>query len=352
MEYLSRFNYVWQYRPGRLNVADPVSRRPHGLPVAAMTRAHVRGAGEVHPAPVAVTVFQQRIQEGYDKDPWYAGENTRMLRKQHDLWWRGNAIAVPDHRSLRDEILREFHSAPYSGHTGVNRMIQTLQKNYWWPRFREDVLNHVRHCDSCQRNKSSTQKPHGELMPLQLPRTTWSSVSLDLITQLPKTRSGNSTIMVMVDRLSKMVHLAAMSSDGAADCLKVFLQNVVSKHGVPDELITDRDARFASSLWTELMKSLNIKMCLTSAYHPQSDGQTERMNRVLEDNLRHYVAPSQEDWDEHLPWAEFAMNSAFNKSIQNTPFQVVYGKDILQQSASLLTIILQQSICACKSMMA
>ena len=81
-------------------------------------------------------------------------------------------------------------------------------------------------------------------------------------------------------------------TDGTAGCLKVFLHDVVSKHGVPDELIPDRDARFTSSLWTELMKSLNVKMCLSSAYHPQSDGQTERMNRVLEDNLRHYVAPN------------------------------------------------------------
>ncbi len=112
MEYLSRFNYVWQYRPGRLNVADPVSRRPHGLPVAAMTRAHVHGAGEVNPAPVAVTVFQQRIQEGYGKDPWYAGDNTRMLCKQHDLWWRGNAIAVPDHGSLRDESSQGISQCP------------------------------------------------------------------------------------------------------------------------------------------------------------------------------------------------------------------------------------------------
>ena len=185
----------------------------------------------------------------------------------------------------------------------------------------------VRHCDSCERNKSSTQKPHGELKPLQIPRTTWSSVSLDLITQLPTTRSGHSTIMVMVDRLSKMVHLAAMASDGTAECLKVFLQHVICKHGVPDELITDRDPRFTSSMWAELMESQSIKMCLSSAYHPQSDGQTERMNRVLEDNLRHYVAPNQEDWDEHLPWAEFAMNNAFNHSIQDTPFRIVYGKD-------------------------
>ena len=329
MEYLSRFNYLWQYRPGRLNVADPVSRRPHGQPVASLTQANARRAGEVAPAPVAVTVFQQRIQEGYQKDTWFAGDNTKVLHKKHDLWWRGNAIAVPDYGSLRYEILREFHSAPYSGHTGVNRMVQTLQKNCWWPHLRDDILNHVRNCarDFCQRNKSSPQKPLGELLPLQLPRSTWSSVSLDLITQPPKIRLGDSTIMVMVDRLSKMVHLAAMSSDGAAECLKVFLHAVRSKHGVPDELITDCDARFTSSVWTELMKALDIKMSLTSAYHTQSDGQTERMNRVLEDHLRHYVAPSQEDWDEHLPWTEFAMNNAFNKSIYNTPFRVVYGKD-------------------------
>ena len=141
MEYLSRFNHRWQYRPGRLNVADPVSRRPHGLPVAALTRAHAPKAEEVDPAPTAVTIFQERIQEGYLQDPWFASENTRMLHKKHDLWWRKNAIAVPNHGSLREEVLKEFHDVPYSGHVGVNRMTQALQKNYWWPHFRDDILH-------------------------------------------------------------------------------------------------------------------------------------------------------------------------------------------------------------------
>ena len=117
-------------------------------------------------------------------------------------------------------------------------------------------------CDSRQRNKSSTEKPHGELQPLAIPRTTWSSVSLDLITQLPRTKSGNTSIIVFVDRLSKMVHFAPMLGDGTAEYVKAFLMHVISKHGIPDEIISDRDARFTSTYRSEFTKMSGIKLCM------------------------------------------------------------------------------------------
>ena len=340
MEYLARFNYQWLYRPGRLNVADPISRRPQNHAVAAaQMQAHINAVGirepvsaatrsqdkgqteEVHVTPASLSAFAERIIEGYQHDAYFKDIDERKFRRKHELWWHEDAIVVPQVDDLRKEILQEFHMAPYSGHIGVNRMVQALKKNYWWPYVRNDIVEFVANCDSCQRNKSSTEKPHGELQPLAVPHTTWSSVSLDLITQLPKTKAGNTTIIVFVDRLSKMVHFAPMSSDGSAECMKAFLTHVVSKHGLPDELISDRDARFTSAYWSEFTKMSGIKLCMSTAYHPQSDGQTECMNRTLEDMLRHYVAPSQDDWDDWLPWAEFAMNNAFNHSIQDNALQ-------------------------------
>ena len=140
-----------------------------------------------------------------------------------------------------------------------------LKKNHCWPHVRNDIVKFVTHCDSCQRDKSSIEKPHGELQPLAVPCTTWSSISMDLITQLPKTKSGNSTIIVFVDRPSKMVHFAPMSSDGTSECMKAFLTHVVSKHGMPEEIVSDRDARFTSAYWSEFTKMSGIKLCMTTA---------------------------------------------------------------------------------------
>ena len=340
MEYLARFNYRWLYRPGRLNVADPISRRPQDpdpvkyaaevaqiearinavgicVPLSAATQSQADSrTGEVKVTPASLSVFAEKIIEGYQHDAYFKDIDEKKFRGEHDVWWHEGAIIVPEFEDLRTQILQEFHMAPYSGHIGVNRMVQAPKNNYWWPYVRNDIVEFVTNCDSCQRNKSSIEKPQGELQPLAVPRTTWSSISMDLITQLPKTKSGNSTIIVFVDKLSKMVHFAPMSSDGTAECMKAFLTHVASKHGMPEEIISDRDARFTSAYWSEFTRMSGIKLCMTTAYHPQSDGQTERMNRTLEDMLRHNVAPSQDDWDDWLPWAEFAMNNAFNHTIQ------------------------------------
>ncbi len=207
MEYLARFNYQWLYRPGRLNVADPVSRRPQNQAVAAaQVRAHINAVcirepiiaatrsqaecqtGEVKVTPASLSAFAERIIDGYQHDAYFNDIDEHKFRRKHDLWWHDGAIVVPQVDNLRTEILQEFHTAPYSGHIGVNRMVQALKNNYWWPYVRNDIVEFVTNCDSCQRNKSSTAKPHGELQPLAVPRTTWSSGSLDLITQLPKTK--------------------------------------------------------------------------------------------------------------------------------------------------------------------
>lgn len=134
---------------------------------------------------------------------------------------------------------------------------------------------------------------------------------MDFITQLPKTQKGKDAIVVFVDRLSKMTHFAAIrtdiSAEGVAD---MFFDRVVSQHGLPESLVTDRDSKFTGAFWTQLCSRMGMQQCMSTAYHPQSDGQTERMNRVLEDYLRHYVSPTQKDWDTKLALAEFAVNNS------------------------------------------
>ena len=150
---------------------------------------------------------------------------------------------------------------------------------------------------------------------------------MDLITQLPLTDRGHTAIIVFVDRLSKMVHFVPAHTDmGSEEFAQVFLREVFAKHGLPKNIVSDRDTRFTSKFFKELCRHLGVRQHMSTAFHPQSDGQTERANRVLEDMLRTYVAPSQDDWDLKLPCCEFAVNNAWNAATGSTPFFLNFGE--------------------------
>jgi hypothetical protein len=150
---------------------------------------------------------------------------------------------------------------------------------------------------------------------------------MDLITKLPVTAAGNTAITVYVDKLSKMVHIAACKTEiNAIDSAKLFMHEVHRLHGMPRKIVSDRDGRFTGNFFKEVTRLMGTRQAFSTAFHPQTDGQTERMNRVLEDMLRHYVGPYHNDWDDYLGLAEFAINNAFQASIQNTPFMMVYGQ--------------------------
>ena len=150
---------------------------------------------------------------------------------------------------------------------------------------------------------------------------------MDFIVDLPKTKRGNTAVLVFVDRLSKMVHFAATTKDvGAEDCARLYVEEVWRLHGLQDEFVSDRDSRFTSKFWREVLRLIGTKQAMSTAFHPQSDGQTERVNRILEDFLRHFVSPSQDNWDALLPMAEFAVNNAYQESIKTTPFFLNYGQ--------------------------
>ena len=232
-EYLQAFRFRWQYRPGRINVADPLSRVQTGV-IAAITRGQSKMAVPAvdptvdpnsvlpsdpksvlpqNPNTVAdqqeLTLFQQQVLEGYEQDSdWY---DKLPAAEQHEesVWWHEHALVIPNSQDLRKQCLHELHNCPYSGHLRVATQ-KAMDRLYWWKGIREDVLQHIRHCSVCQHNKTnSNQKPGGLLQPLQIPGRPWDSISVDLITQLPPTKSGITKIVVFVDRLSKMVHCAA-----------------------------------------------------------------------------------------------------------------------------------------------
>ncbi len=234
---------------------------------------------------------------------------------------------MPHDQSLRTQILSNAHDRPYTGHMGITKTLKLIQRLFWWPELRLDVTQYIGSCEVCQRDKHAIRHTPGLLHPLPIPDRRWDSVSMDLITQLPITKSGHTAIVVFVDRLSKMAHFApTYSSVDAVALVKLFDDAVFRLHGMPLEIVSERDPSMTSKFWSALCESRGIKQCMSTPYHPQSDGQTERVNRVLEDMLRHFVNPNQDDWDEHLSTAEFAYNNAWHESIGETPFMLNYSQ--------------------------
>jgi hypothetical protein len=335
-EFLQNFDFEWRYRPGAFNPADALSRVDLAA-LMALTRASARRpvAGEARqklPRKEPAGLLD-RCRAGYKEDPWFAS-HAAELRAQlgTDGLYRDQrgVVLVPAADSLRQDILRELHDSPYGGHLGAARTYEQLQRVFSWPSAREDVEGYVRTCHVCQRDKAVHTGPRGLLQPLEIPGRKWESVGMDFITQLPLTPQGNTQILVFVDRCTKMVHLAALPEGASAgDVALCFRREVFRLHGLPRTIVSDRDRKFTGRFWSELLRLLGTSRRMSTAYHPQTDGQTERMNSVVEEMLRHWVNSSLDNWDTLLDCAEFAINNAKSQSTQTTPFRLNYGYDPL-----------------------
>jgi len=235
-------------------------------------------------------------------------------------------LYIPDVAALQLQLLREHHDSKLSGHLGMDKTYALLARNYYWPNMRDTVRDYIRSCPACQGNKPTNQKPAGLMQPLPIPDYNWQQVSMDLITQLPKTASGHDAIVTVVDRLSKMTHFIPATTDiNAPKLAQLFIDHVVRLHGMPTMIVSDRDPRFTSTFWQNVMDRLGTYTAMSTAYHPQTDGQTERANRTIEEMLRSYVSTNQTDWDEHVSMLELAYNNATQASTQFSPFFMNYG---------------------------
>jgi transposase InsO family protein len=206
-------------------------------------------------------------------------------------------------------------------------VLATLHRSFYWPRMATDVADYVRSCPVCQANKSTTQAPIGLLQSLPIPTAPWESISLDF-SFLPKCTAGFDTIVVFVDRLTKMVKIApTVSTLTAVDAAELYITTCFRHgYGLPTSLVSDRDVRFTGKFWRALHKKLGTRLCLSSSYHPQTDGQTERANKTIKEVLRCFVAERQTDWHLHLPLLEFALNNSVSPSTGFSPFFLNHGR--------------------------
>eukprot|EP00253_Pinus_taeda_P017346 PITA_17346 len=193
--------------------------------------------------------------------------------------------------------------------------------------MKKQVIEYLARCLECQQNKAEHQHPAGLLQPLPIPEWKWETISMDFITGLPQTRKNHDSIMVVVDKLSKAAHFIPVHSTyKAVQIAHLFMQNVFRLHGLPKVIISDRDVKFTSTFWRTLFAELGTQLNFSIAYHPQTDGQTERVNQVLEDMLRTYVMTKPTQWEEYLHLVEFAYNNGYHTSTQLSPFEVLYGR--------------------------
>lgn len=234
-------------------------------------------------------------------------------------------ICIPDNNPLKLDLLRQHHDLPSAGHQGQAKTCELLSRLYHWPAMRRFVNRYVFNCPVCKRAKPSRQAPQGHLKSLQVAPRPWSSISMDFIVGLPSS-SGCNAIWVVVDRLTKMAHFIPCKDNiKAQDLAHLFLTNVFRLHGLPDDIVSDRGAIFTSRFWRSLLDLLEIKPNMSTAFHPQTDGQTERTNAILEQYLRAYMNYQQDNWVSLLPLAEFSYNNSIHSSTKHTPFESTYG---------------------------
>lgn len=275
--------------------------------------------------------------------------NPRTTRPEDDIIFIGpdgilrykGARIVP--KALRQRVLSDLHDSQHSGHPGRQRTYKSIRTWYWWPGMRKEIIDYVTRCATCQRDKASRQKPMGLLMPLPTPSRPWSNVTCDFIGELPPSGPYNS-ILVVVDRLTKLAHfLPTTTTLSAPEFADLFFWEIYSKHGLPDRLTTDRGSLFTSKFWRSMATLTDLDHRYSTAYHPQTDGQSEIVNQWLEQYLRMYINMEQSNWADLLPQAEFCYNSTPHSTTGLSPLAALTGteprKSMMQPMGTLQSVI-------------
>jgi hypothetical protein len=220
-------------------------------------------------------------------------------------------------------IIAEFHN---STHEGYHMGLQHIRSVFYWSQMKQQLRNFIKNCDTCQRHKATNTKPAGLLQPLPIAEHVWSDISMDFIDGLPSSY-GRTTIFVVVDRLSKYGHFTPLKHPyTAAQVAQTFFEVIFKLHGIPSSIVCDRDPVFTGIFWHELFRLHGTKFNFSSAYHPQTNSQTEVVNRTIEMYLRCFTSSSPKQWAKWLPWVEYCYNTGYHSATKRTPFQIVYGR--------------------------
>jgi transposase InsO family protein len=363
------FNCKLEYIPGPQNVvADALSRRPDlepadevtptasALPLRpesllkqpgpptlakAILGAGVEAAGVVARPTPAVTVASLTVARPQSKLTELvvaAARNSAAYQLLvasppagtsvvQGVLFEGDQLVVPNNPELRTTILAASHDDVTGAHFGRDKTLASVRRRFTWDGLASDVERYVTSCDSCQRNKPSQQLTPGLLMPLPIPERPATHWTQDAVTGLPKTKRGHDAIQVYVERFCKVKYFQpSRSTDGAAELASNFVRRVVAQHGVPESVVSDRDPRITAGYYAELSRLMGTKLSMSTAQHPQTDGQSEREIRTLITALRSFCNDHQDDWDDILPMLELGFNTSVQASTQRSPYELLYGQ--------------------------
>jgi hypothetical protein len=251
-----------------------------------------------------------------------------QLKKIDGLWRKGNRTVVTAGLEGKRQIIGTLHDPPAYGHPGISRTIDFVERRYWWPSLRKDVADYVRGCGDCQRHKVNNRPTRAPLQPIypSPEAKPFEVIAVDFITKLPPSQGFDSILTVTDHSCTKAVQFIpcteAITAEGTA---QLFLQQVFCHYGLPTKIISDRDPRFTSRFTKELCRLLSIQQNISTAYHPRTDGQSERNNQWVETYLRFFVNHQQDNWAEYLPIAEFAHNNWRSETTRESPFFLLMG---------------------------
>ena len=310
VELIKDYECTIEYHPGKANVvADALSRKSTGsishlkavyLPRLVELRSlgvrleltdtgallatfHIRPVlieriREIQTQDQTVIKLKREAESGQLKGFSVLADGTLMM---------GHRLCVPDVGELKKDIMEEAHSSAYAMHPGSTKMYHTLREHYWWRGMKKDVAEFVYRCLICQQVKAEHQRPARLLQSLPIPQWKWEKITMDFVVGLPRCQSGYDAIWVIVDRLTKSAHFLPMkNSDSVEKLAELYVKEIVRLHGTPVSIVSDRDPRFTSRFWPSLQRALGTRLHFSTAFHPQTDGQSERTIQTLEDMLR------------------------------------------------------------------
>ena len=339
-ELLGQYKFKITYTPGKDNGrADALSRRSDHMEEKNVTERPIlrrESDGSLVPHQVLATTLRisgpdttDMIVKAYDNDAY--ATTLRIQQPNAVLLRYQDRTYLPD--ACVEEVIRDHHDDPIQGHPGVSKTMELLGRGYAAPKLRARVEQYIKECIQCQQNKAARHAKYGQIQFAPVPESPWDDVTMDFVVKLPKskdpaTQDAFDSIMVIVDKLTKYAIMVPFKESYKADQLAfVLLDRLIRDHGIPKSITSDRDKLFTSNYWKTLIAAIGTKLRMSTAYHPQTDGQTERANQTMEAYLRHYVNQRQDNWVSLLPMAQLAYNDKRSETTKLTPFFANFGKN-------------------------